>query len=705
MQIANNSLDTNVGASEISTRDRDRTILEILREHPFLSREQLQMILGWRKRTLQWHLEKLRGFNLVRMVNGRLPEIRTRSLWVLTREGLERLAGDHISLESYLEKHCYHRSRLERLVLVLDRVYLVRSFLLQLKNAKWNWCVADWDVEVELPFCNSGYDVSAPVHGIARLKNANGQWLTLAIEYDTGKAPVKSAKPRLARFVEGMQDEQFWGETETKFPVWVIVAANRERLNDYRTLLVQLISITSDLPRSFLATQDKLSQVYQNPSASVWETELDDANVPLLDGIQGDMTPVSEYLPWNRLPHPKSFSDKSIELTPLSVNEPIKRSQRQLAALSLALYSLDKELLSLVGSHPLLSASEMACIKQIPARSIRRSLERLVRRELIEEHSARERVQKSIRKHPRAEKQITKAHCYVLSEKGLWIMAAWAGFGLAVEEYAKARGWKRRFGELVYHWEHTRIENEIFLQVFREARKRGHLLRFWLSELESRLYFDYEQQSSTMPFRSHRNKSDKRQDGTWADSFGEWAQSIGVANREAFNSALAHRSQMFRRFLPDGRGLYATEDEEYSIAVEVDRSKTNRQKMRSKFLYYEHAMFGDDPDRWRILIVTTGWKRALNIARLVVQYTLSGFSFREFKHLRGAKLMAALKEADRFDSFIRGMFPVYVTTVDAIRKKGVASRIWIDARSAIAEEATEMTYFLECFVPREDLSQ
>ncbi len=683
---------------------RSIQLLEVLRDQPFLSREQVELHLDWRKRTAQWHLERLRERKLVCMLNGRLPEITARSLWVLTHRGLERLAENHISLEAYLEKYCYHHARLERLVLVLDRVYLVRSFLLQLKNAKWDWNVTDWDVEVELPFWTNGYDISAPVDGIARLKNTNGQWRTLVIEYDTGRAPVKSAKPRLARFVAGMQDERFWGQIETRFPSWVIIAATQERLNDYHLLLTQLIAITFDLPRSFLTTQDKLIQVYQNPSAPVWETEFKDiANVPLLYKVQGDAVPPSKYMPWSPLPHPRSFSDKAIELMPLSPNEAVKRSLRQLAAVSLALYSLDKELLALAGRYPLLSASEMAYIKQIPDRSIRRSIERLLRRELVEEHSAPQRVQKSMRKQPRAERQIAKAHCYGLSEKGLWLITAWAGFGLAVEEYAKARGWKRRFAELVYHWEHTRIENEIFLQLLCEARKRGHQLRFWLSELESRLYFDYEP-SSTMPFRSRLHKSGRPKDGIRAAPFGEWAQSIGVATRESFSSALAQRGQMLQSFLPDSRGIYATEDQDYSIAVEVDRSKANWQKMWSKFGYYEHALFRDDPDRWRILIVTTGWKRARNIGRLVVRYALSEFSFREFKHLHGAKLMASLKGADKFDSFVRKMLPVYVTTIEAIHKQGVGSRIWIDARDIITHKPSAMKYFLECLDPGKGLN-
>jgi hypothetical protein len=114
-------------------------ILRTLREQPLLSREQLQMILGSRQRTLQWRLAKLNAAQWIRVINARVSDVPQR-MYVLTRAGLCRLAeSDGMSLASYAEAYGYHVARLERLILVLDRAYRVRAFLLQLKNATWDW--------------------------------------------------------------------------------------------------------------------------------------------------------------------------------------------------------------------------------------------------------------------------------------------------------------------------------------------------------------------------------------------------------------------------------------------------------------------------------------------------------------------------------------------------------------------------------------
>jgi|GEM_PF-1349500 len=330
-------------------------ILRTLREQPLLSREQLQTILGSRQRTLQWQLAKLNAAQWIRVINARVSDVPQR-MYVLTRAGLCRLAeSDGMSLPSYAEAYGYHVARLERLILVLDRAYRVRAFLLQLKNATWDWSVVEWNVEVELEFSTARYDLRFDCHGITRLQNAQGRWITLVVECDLGKVPVPSQRTRLARLVEGIADQRFSAPEENAFPALVILAANQPRLFEYQTLLNQLEYAFYQVPHTFLTTQQWWMESGQNPTALIWKTEREgNAWVALLDDIVGGTQDPAHYLPWERLPRIRRFSERSIELQPLPPGTLLEHNRHHLAALSLTLRALDKTLLALVGDHPLL---------------------------------------------------------------------------------------------------------------------------------------------------------------------------------------------------------------------------------------------------------------------------------------------------------------------------------------------------------------
>ncbi len=683
------------------TPKRTIQLLEALRDHPFLSCEQIELHLSWRKRTTQWHLEKLVKAKWARIVNGRQPDVAARSLYVLTREGLDQLAWNKgMVLASYVEIYRYHAARLERLILVLDRVYLVRSFLMQLKNAGWAWSVADWDVEVELKFATARYDLTVACHGIARLKDAEGCWLTLVVEFDTDRAPVKSQRARLARLVEGTRDSRFFNSEETAFPILVILAANRDRFDEYISLLYHLAGVEYELPRTFLTTRDWWLHSNRDPTALIWKTEQVDSDwVSLLNNIQGGSQHPANYLPWERLPRMRRFSESAIEIKPLETGKTIERKRPHLAALTLTLHALDKTLLALIGDHPLLDAVEMANIMQMPVRSIRRGIKRLHRWLLIEARTRPQRLQKA-RRQSRAERQRAKAHCYFLSEKGLWLVAAWAGFGTSIENYARDRGWRRRFWELVHNWDHTRIENAIYIQLLRAARNRGNQIRSWYSELESRIYFDTsDHHHSGRPYY-HTRHTRKRKDVSNPNPYGPYGIEMGVSNRKEFSRVLAHRGQQLKSFLPDGLGMYDTDEQSYNIAIEVDRTRANYEKLWQKFNYYLRSIDEQAQSSWRILILTTGWQRAANIANLVVRRALAGSSFEDYRHLRGERLIARLKQEAMLDVALRDLLPVYVTTVDALRERGIASLIWIDARDAMNGMSNRLRYCMECFKPK-----
>jgi hypothetical protein len=673
-------------------------ILRTLREQPLLSREQLQTILGSRQRTLQWRLAKLNAAQWIRVINARVSDVPQR-MYVLTRAGLCRLAeSDGMSLPSYAEAYGYHVARLERLILVLDRAYRVRAFLLQLKNATWDWSVVEWNVEVELEFSTARYDLRFDCHGITRLQNAQGRWITLVVECDLGKVPVPSQRARLARLVEGIADQRFSAPEENAFPALVILAANQPRLFEYQTLLNQLEYAFYQVPHTFLTTQQWWMESGQNPTALIWKTEREgNAWVALLDDIVGGTQDPAHYLPWERLPRARRFSERSLELQSLPPGTLLEHNRHHLAALSLTLRALDKTLLALIGDHPLLDAVEMAQIKPMPVRSIRRGLERLGKWGLVEARTHPQRLE--THQPSRAERQKAKARCYILTEKGLWMLAAWAGFGLSVETYARVRGWKKRFGELVYHWDHTRLENAVYVQFAREARRRGHRVCFWLSELEARIYFDtsYEYYSRHRYHRTRRGR--RRKDASHPTPFGDWGIERQVGNRQDFSRALAQRGHELQSFLPDGRGAYQTDEQTHLIAVEIDCGRANHDKLWQKFNYYLRLIDADAQSAWRILIITTGWQRAAHIADLVVRRALAGAAYQEYRHLRGEPLIARLTQAGMLDIALRDLLPVYVTIADALREQGIASPIWLSAEDAMNGVSTPSRYCLECFEP------
>jgi hypothetical protein len=125
---------------------------------------------------------------------------------------------------------------------------------------------------------------------------------------------------------------------------------------------------------------------------------------------------------------------------------------------------------------------------------------------------------------------------------------------------------------LLKYFHHTQQENIVFLQLARIAHRRQHTLT-WLSELESRLYYDL---------------NDRR-----------------------------------HSFLPDGRGTYATGDRRYEFTVEIDRSRAWRKKLRRKMSEYvaclmSNVLRGEQVERLHILFVTGSWERAETIRKTVI---------------------------------------------------------------------------------------
>lgn len=659
--------------------DRQARFLAALRIHPLLSLEQIQMVLGWCVRRVQVYLTQLRQMGLIASIKPRHPNIAAHSLWMLTAAGVNALHA-HIFLSDSrdLENIRYTRARSEWLLLRLERVYHIRTFLLNLQRKHWEWSLQSWDVEVEAQFykedeLNRYYHANLP--GIAQLKNAQGRWVNLAVEYDVNLMPVRGERARLDQFINRSIVSGFNDPWKYNFPICVIIAANRERMRDYYHLLFELGNRQGLMPWMVFTTRDDLSAFYADPTADVWHSDLsqDGECVPLLYGIAGAEKRTNQ-LDWQPLPCRQSANEKHLELKPLAPGTMLTHSRHDLAAITLALFALDKQILNWIADHPLLDAAELAFIAQMPVRSIRRSLNRLRKWKLIKAY---------------AYHRLSDPMCCVLTDKGIWLLTAWAGLGTAIKTYAHLRGWDHGFGGIIKHWHHTRLENRINLEFLREAREREHTLVGWHSELESQLYSPKVKLAPHFRSRPSSERDIERSEIVGGDSI----------------PSLDEYGQNMARFLPDGSGVYDTGDARYTIAVEVDRSKANMQKMQGKLDYYSFAVGQDDNVTWRILFVTTGWQRARHLADLVLRDSFNTLRDDSFQNLRGDALVKAIKQQDRFDLWLSRILPVFITTVDALKGHGIAGKIWMNVWNAIYPKRDSRVHCLECFESHASQSQ
>jgi hypothetical protein len=226
-------------------------------------------------------------------------------------------------------------------------------------------------------------------------------------------------------------------------------------------------------------------------------------------------------------------------------NESAQESQEStsaLAQIALNLKPLEKRTLDEIAAHPLLTRNELILLLQASKRRVQPGLANLAALKLIEVHRER----------------------YLLAPTGQRYLALAAGFGNAVRRYARARGWGKGFDSLIRHWEHTKEENRFFLHLAEIARDWGHALT-WLSELESRLYYESGQ-------RRHS-------------------------------------------FLPDGRGTYIAAAVRHEFALEIDRSRSPEERFRRKLAEYEacvssNVLRSEGIELLRVLVVTNSWERA-----------------------------------------------------------------------------------------------
>ncbi len=691
-------------------------LLRALSEHPFLSRRQLELYLHTPLRTIRHYLHDLMAQGSVQRHNARQPWMHTRSLLSLTPKGIEQVAAVEGILPEELVRYLeLEPARLERLIAMMERSFQVRTFLLwlQQKTTGWEWSTVHWDVEIGKLFSVRDKGFLVPFHGGAVLASdpersgperlpsralsvakedsrgtqgqlKDGRWTTIVVEWDLGRVPVEKDRERLVRFVAAQNDPRYWGSAnEEAFPVWVIIAQDEFRLQDYYTVIrAASLSRQLPMPRAYLTTFLEVAGMRTNLAAPIWYSTISGGRTSLLSDIQGCENPLPTQAPWRRLTlaaRGRDGAERIGVITPQFLASLAQGTKMEIpgdqeidsaAAIALLLNPREKRILDEVADHPLLAADEIALMLRLTAWQVREGLKGLAKLGLTEGHSLATDRSARAKSDPSSssttmnvdgqEVDATKER-FALTHKGMRYLAVTAGFGNNLKRYAKARGWLAGLSVLIRHWEHTHEENAVFLALAQIAQRLRHEL-IWLSELESRLYYSDSDDSRFRP----RHRSSRK------------------ANRlvQASTDQKKERRKRHHSFLPDGRGTYIADGQRYEFALEIDRGRSSRAKFRRKLIEYyacitSNILRGRGIELLRLLIVTHSWERAETLRELAVTVE------RELQ--------------------TEGILPIFITTFSRLRATGAGAPIWLKVGSLEPGESAltaPKTYCFDCFSPK-----
>ncbi len=651
----------------------DERVFQALRDHPFLSRRQLELNLQRSYRMIRLNLKSLGKHGWVQRHNARQPWMRTRSLFSLTEKGLTRAAKSaKISEDDYARHVGLDLPRIEQLLVMMERVFQVRTFLLwlQQKKANWDWSMPYWDVEVDKLFDTGDDSFKVPFHGAGIMRRPDGRWNMIAVELDLRRVPVEKDRERLVRFVLAQTDRRFSrAENRQEFPIWVLIAQDEFRLQDYYAVLRATATAQQvPMPRAYLTTFAQMRALRDDPALPIWHSTVSGQRKPLLADAAGSSSPLPIQPPWSKLRvEPQKGKEEIITwklLADLSQGADQKLDLRVLkhcaGAIALVLKPLEKRVLEEVAAHPLLTTDEMALLLRLASWRVAEAAQHLVELEFAEEHVLPTTVRDNA---PRANKSrnAPDRKRYLLAEDGVHYLAMIAGFQSRVERYARARGWAQGFDSLLEHWQHTHEENAFFLEMARISEERKHEL-IWLSELESRLYYDYGN-DSLVRVKRPRPRAE-------------------VEDSRPRSDTESKRKNWRRSFLPDGRGTYIANGQRYEFALEIDRSRMPMAKFQRKLSEYfaavaSNILRGRGIELLRLLIVTNSWERAETLEE------------------NATKIQEKLK-SDKF-------LPILITTFDRLRASGIDHPIWLRVGQISAKESALTAakhYSFDCLVPK-----
>ena len=255
-------------------------LLEALRDHPFLSRRQLELYLHCSSAGVRYGLRELKKRKWIRQANARQPGLRARAIYAVRQAGIQELARQSkMSYRDYAAQNRLSVDRLNRLVLMQERVFQLRTLFLWLAGSQSkpalrlasptasrrkasranshekgspstiqenatdaaarddpSWQAVTWDVEVGKLFSTKRSAVWIPFHGAAVMWRSPERTPNEHSKYKSKDEPMPSDPDpsSVVHRVEGESKEGRWAFVVVEFDVRrVSVERDRARLAQF----------------------------------------------------------------------------------------------------------------------------------------------------------------------------------------------------------------------------------------------------------------------------------------------------------------------------------------------------------------------------------------------------------------------------------------------------------------------------------------
>jgi len=541
----------------------DNTLL-VVAQHPFSSAQQIARMTGERESALAKRLFRLRSEGFVETLNPKEPVLSTRSLHLSTSRGLAHLAElQGISPQEVAKALGLSRQRLCDLAVRVETTYQARQVLLGL--ARTSSVLSGWRCMARIPTGRG----PLLLDGAATFKY-QGRLIQLALELDSGER----AERQVRKLYEARGD---YPALQLGLVCWS--ARSMQRYLDLLRGEALALGV-SPLPTYATLGSAIVDQSYDAP---IWYSNYDKCYT----GIFQAQTPAERIVqPW---PPPEAGSFKNVlspsitELATLAADACFRKatSRRQkLAGYQFALSPLQKRIIDLVASHPLLNETDLAALSGVLPASVRPAVEELLRWGLLSAPKEDELGRK----------------CLKLTSLGIAYLAHRQGWGSAVKSYARARGWKLDGeGQLVLSkmekdFDHTRQINSLLVRLSSNPHVQ---VVSWTSE-----------PSTTCRFFSG---------GRW-----RWLKPDASGRLRVMGKA--SRLEVSEPEVPSRR---APAWKEYPFVLEWERTRTTLRKLRAKILqYYRWYLSGyhrTQAPSVTVLMVTTGRRRVETIIAVARQ--------------------------------------------------------------------------------------
>jgi hypothetical protein len=107
---------------------------------------------------------------------------------------------------------------------------------------------------------------------VRQLCRPDSRWAFVVVEWDLRRVTVDKDRERLVNLVLAQDDERFWGpDKEELFPIWVLIAQDELRLQDYYALLrAAALSRQLPMPRAYMTTFAEVMTLREYPAYPIW---------------------------------------------------------------------------------------------------------------------------------------------------------------------------------------------------------------------------------------------------------------------------------------------------------------------------------------------------------------------------------------------------------------------------------------------------